>query len=67
MGALPLMLGCGAGFETRRVVGVVVVYGVSLATIVTLLLVPMMYALLARRTGSPQDVSRRLEKALESS
>jgi len=67
MGALPLMLGGGAGFETRRVVGVVVVYGVSLATIVTLLLVPMMYALLARRTGSPQDVSRRLEKALESS
>ena len=67
MGALPLMLGGGAGFETRRVVGVVIVYGVSLATIVTLLLVPMMYALLARRTGSPQDVSRRLEKALESS
>ena len=67
MGALPLMLGGGAGFETRRVVGVVIVYGVSLATIVTLLLVPMMYALLGRRTGSPQDVSRRLEKALESS
>ena len=67
VGALPLMLGGGAGFWTRRVVGVVIVYGVSLATIVTLLLVPMMYALLARRTGSPQDVSRRLEKALESS
>ncbi len=65
MGALPLMLGSGAGFETRRVVGVVVVFGVSLATLVTLILVPMMYALLAKRTGSPLDASRKLDEALE--
>lgn len=64
MGALPLMYGQGAGYETRMVVGVVIVYGVSLATIVTLFLVPMMYALIARHTGSPMDVSRRLESAL---
>lgn len=64
MGALPLMLGHGAGFETRMVVGVVIVYGVSLATIVTLFLVPMVYALIAQRTGSPLDVTRRLESAL---
>lgn len=64
MGALPLMLGQGAGYETRMVVGVVIVFGVSLATIVTLFLVPMVYALIARRTGSPLDVTRRLESAL---
>lgn len=64
MGALPLMLGHGAGFETRRVVGVVVVFGVSLATIVTLFLVPMVYALIAQRTGSPLDVTRKLESQL---
>ncbi len=64
MGALPLMLGGGAGFETRRVVGVVIVFGVSIATVVTLALVPMMYALLSRRTGSPLEVTRRLEAEL---
>ena len=64
MGALPLMLGQGAGYETRRVVGVVIVFGVSIATIVTLVLVPMMYALLSKRTGSPLDTSRKLDAAL---
>jgi multidrug efflux pump len=64
MGALPLMLGRGAGYETRRVVGVVIVFGVGLATLVTLLLVPMMYSLLSRRTGSPQAVAKRLEEQL---
>lgn len=65
MGALPLMLGHGAGAETRMVVGVVIVFGVSLATIVTLFLVPLAYAFIARRTGSPHAQSRRLEHALE--
>jgi len=64
MGALPLMLGHGAGFETRKVVGVVIVFGVSLATLVTLLLVPMAYALIAQRTGSVGDVGRALDDAL---
>lgn len=64
MGALPLVLGHGAGYETRKVVGVVIVFGVSLATLVTLFLVPMVYALIARRTGSPHDVSKRLEREM---
>lgn len=59
------MLGSGAGFETRRVVGVVIVFGVSISTVVTLALVPLMYAMLSRRTGSPMDVTRRLEEELE--
>jgi multidrug efflux pump len=64
MGALPLMLSHGAGAETRMVVGVVIVFGVSLATLVTLFLVPAVYALIARRTGSPEAVSRKLEALL---
>ena len=64
MGALPLMLGKGAGYETRMVVGVVIVFGVTLATVVTLFLVPMVYALIGRHTGSISDVSRRLESQL---
>jgi len=35
---------------------------VAAALVVTLVLVPAAYALLARRTGSPRDVERRLEK-----
>jgi multidrug efflux pump len=58
------MLGKGAGYETRMVVGVVIVFGVTLATVVTLFLVPMVYALIGRHTGSISDVSRRLDSQL---
>lgn len=67
MGAMPLMLGKGAGYETRMVVGVVIVFGVTLATVVTLFLVPMVYALISRHTGSISDVSRRLDSQLKPS
>ena len=40
----------------------VILSGVLAALVVTLVLVPAAYALLARRTGSPRDVERRLEK-----
>jgi multidrug efflux pump len=43
----------------------VIVFGVSLATVVTLFLVPMVYALIARYTGSIGDVSRRLDAELD--
>jgi multidrug efflux pump len=49
------------------VVGVVIVFGVTLATFVTLFLVPMVYALIGRHTGSISDVSRRLETELNPS
>lgn len=64
IGALPLMLGSGAGSETRMVVGVVIVFGVSLATVVTLFLVPMVYSLISRHTGSVGDVGRQLDQEL---
>ncbi len=60
MGSIPLILATGAGSESRMVLGIVVFSGVSLATFLTLFIVPSFYALLARRTGSPQSVSRRL-------
>lgn len=61
-GALPLVLAFGAGAETRIVIGVVVLYGVLVATFLTLYIVPVGYSLLARNTGSPGDVQRRLIK-----
>ncbi len=64
MGATPLLFSFGAGSEARFVIGVVVVFGVSAATCFTLFVIPMAYRLLARHTGSPMDVSHRLEAEL---
>ena len=55
-----MILSSGAGAETRMVIGVVVLSGVAAATVLTLFVVPVAYRLLARRTGSPGDVRRRL-------
>ncbi|GAA5218346.1 efflux RND transporter permease subunit [Corallincola platygyrae] len=64
-GALPLVLSSGAGSETRFVIGVVVLAGISIATIFTLLIVPVMYALLAQHTTSPDAIAHKLEADLE--
>lgn len=59
-GSVPLIASFGAGAETRMVIGVVVLAGVSVATVMTLFIVPVGYSLLARGTGSPGDTKRRL-------
>lgn len=59
-GAIPLVVSSGAGSETRFVIGIVVIFGVLLATVLTLFFVPVAYSLLARNTGSPGDVERKL-------
>jgi multidrug efflux pump len=61
-GAIPLLLSSGAGAETRAVIGTVILFGVLAATLFTLFVVPVAYDLLARRTGSPGDVARQLER-----
>jgi multidrug efflux pump len=64
LGALPLVLATGAGGEARLTIGVVVMAGVSVATITTLLVVPSIYALVARFTGSPATRARVLDEQL---
>ena len=64
-GAVPLMIASGAGAGSRRAIGVVVVWGVSLATLLTLFVIPVLYAAMAWRTQSPETISRRLEEQLE--
>ena len=64
IGAVPLVLSNGPGHEARTVIGVVVMCGVALATLITLFLIPMAYALFARRTESPLAVTRKLESEL---
>jgi multidrug efflux pump len=63
-GAVPLMVASGAGAGARQAIGVVVVWGVSVSTIITLFLIPVLYSRLARYTGSPEEVSRKLEAQL---
>jgi multidrug efflux pump len=61
-GSLPLIMASGAGAETRVAIGVVILFGVLTATTFTIVVVPVAYSLLARRTGSPGDVKRALSK-----
>ena len=60
-GSVPLMMASGPGSESRVVLGVVIFSGVGIASIFTLFLVPMIYKLLARNTGSPEAVAKELE------
>ncbi|MDY6982909.1 MAG: efflux RND transporter permease subunit, partial [Pseudomonadota bacterium] len=62
MGAVPLILSHGAGSESRNLLGIVIFSGVFVTTIMTLFVVPVVYNLLARRTGSPEAVARMLAK-----
>lgn len=65
MGSLPLVLSYGAGAESRYVLGIVIFFGVSLMTLLTLYIIPISYNLLARNTTSPHTVSNQLETLLE--
>jgi multidrug efflux pump len=67
IGALPLVIRGGAGAAARNSIGVVVVFGVSLATLITLFLIPIFYSRVAKRTVSPQTVGRKLDSALKDS
>ncbi len=49
LGALPLALATGAGSESRRQIGWVIVGGMSLGSLLTVFVVPTMYSLLARK------------------
>ncbi|MCG8600099.1 MAG: efflux RND transporter permease subunit [Verrucomicrobiales bacterium] len=64
MGSMPLVITSGAGAETRNVIGVTIFFGVLASALFTLVIVPMGYQLIAKRTGSPEQTRKRLEKAL---
>jgi multidrug efflux pump len=49
-GVLPIAIGLGAGAEARRPLGIAVVGGMVFSTFLTLVLVPVVYALLSRFT-----------------
>jgi multidrug efflux pump len=59
-GSLPLIFSSGAGAETRTAIGIVILFGVLAASFFTVLVVPVAYSMIARKTGSPSDVERKL-------
>jgi multidrug efflux pump len=56
LGALPLALASGAGAESRRQIGWVIVGGMSLGTLLTIFVVPTVYTWFARR-GVPGEIT----------
>lgn len=61
IGAVPLVLASGAGAESRFTIGVVIISGVVLSTVLTLFLVPLTYSLLARFTAATNRIERQIE------
>ena len=61
-GAIPLILAVGAGAENRKPIGAVVLYGVLISMVLTLVVVPAVYSLVARNTRSPRYWTRLIDK-----
>ena len=61
MGSVPLILAEGPGAASRSALGVVIFSGLTFATFFTLFIVPAVYNLMARGTGSPNAVAHRLQ------
>jgi len=64
IGAVPLVLASGAGAESRFTIGIVIISGVLLSTVLTLFLVPLTYSFLAKYTSPSNRIDREI-KALE--
>jgi multidrug efflux pump len=67
LGAVPLALATGAGAESRRQIGWVIVGGMSLGTLLTIFVVPTMYTLLARRHAPGPKKEATLDTRLSAS
>ena len=62
VGAIPLVVAGGPGSASRATIGIVIVFGVSFSTLLSLFVVPAFYHLLAPYTRSPDAVTHELEK-----
>jgi multidrug efflux pump subunit AcrB len=64
LGALPLILSSGPGAEARSAIGWVVFGGLGIATIFTLVLIPVIYSLLAPLAPPRAHAGIRLDREL---
>ncbi|MDX2411046.1 MAG: efflux RND transporter permease subunit [Woeseiaceae bacterium] len=65
-GSVPLLLASGAGALSRQSIGAVVFFGVTFSVVLTLVVVPTVYTLVAKNTHSPEYVSRLIDKLTKS-
>jgi len=56
LGILPLVIGGGAGSETRQSMGIAVIGGMIFATILSLYMIPAVYSFISERTKSVSNV-----------
>lgn len=61
IGALPLVFGHGAGSEARVAIGITIFFGVVFATLLTLFVIPVLYAAFARFTRSPEWTAKQID------
>ncbi len=64
LGAVPLVLASGAGAESRIAIGTVIVGGLVVSGLLTLVVTPVLYDLLARLTKPRSAVKRTLDAEL---
>ncbi|MBL8551204.1 MAG: efflux RND transporter permease subunit [Hyphomonadaceae bacterium] len=64
-GSVPLILGHGAGAESRQTIGVVIFFGLLVSTMLTLFVAPVVYDLLAKRTRSPEETGKMIDSYAE--
>ncbi len=62
-GALPLVFAHGAGAQSRYTIGIVIVFGVTISTLLSLFVVPALYAQVAAWTRSPGARAREIDAA----
>ncbi|TVR41661.1 MAG: efflux RND transporter permease subunit [Cryomorphaceae bacterium] len=65
LGILPLILASGAGAEARKVMGVALLGGMGVATIIGVLMYPMLFVLIGKLAGYEKERDAKLEKPEE--
>lgn len=58
LGVMPLVLASGAGAVSRNNIGLVITVGLSVGTLFTLFVVPVMYALIAHDFDKEKEMAR---------
>ncbi len=64
LGALPLVLATGAGAESRAAIGTVIIAGLMMASVLMLVVTPVLYDLLARFTKPRGAFERLIDREL---
>ena len=57
LGVMPLVLATGAGAVSRFNIGIVITVGLSVGTLFTLFVVPVMYSLFAKRIDNTEEAT----------